>query len=100
MAGLAPAARRDQLKAVLADAERYPRAILGGDLNDPGIAGIARDQGYAWPTQHGPATTEIGRLDHILLKGLGSPDSAAAGTVLEVHGASDHLPVWAIGILR
>jgi hypothetical protein len=27
-------------------------------------------------------------------------DSAAAGTVLEVHGASDHLAVWAIGILR
>jgi endonuclease/exonuclease/phosphatase family metal-dependent hydrolase len=100
MAGLAPAARRDQLKEVLADAKRYPRVIIGGDLNDPGIAGIARDVGYAWPTQHGPATTEIGRLDHILLKGLRSPDSAAAGTVLDVRGASDHRPVWAIGILR
>jgi endonuclease/exonuclease/phosphatase family metal-dependent hydrolase len=42
----------------------------------------------------------IGRLDHILLKGLRSSDSAAAGTVLDVRGASDHLPVWAIGILR
>jgi endonuclease/exonuclease/phosphatase family metal-dependent hydrolase len=100
MAGLAPAARRDQLQAVLADAARYPRVVIGGDLNDPGIAGIARDQGYVWPTQHGPATTEIGRLDHILLKGLSSPDSAAAGTVLDNRGASDHLPVWAIGILR
>ncbi len=100
MAGLAPAARRDQLQAVLADAERYPRVVIGGDLNDPGIAGIARDRGYTWPTQRGPATTEIGRLDHILLKGLRSPDSAAAGTVLDVRGASDHLPVWAIGILR
>jgi endonuclease/exonuclease/phosphatase family metal-dependent hydrolase len=100
MAGLPAAARRDQLRAVLKDAERYPRVVIGGDLNDQGIAAIARDQGYAWPTQHGPATTDIGRLDHILLKGLGSPDSAAAGTVLDVHGASDHLPVWAIGILR
>jgi endonuclease/exonuclease/phosphatase family metal-dependent hydrolase len=100
MAGLAPAARRDQLKAVLADAERYQRVVIGGDLNDPGIAGMARDQGYAWPTQHGPPTTEIGRLDHILLKGLKSPDSVAAGTVLDNRGASDHLPVWAIGILR
>jgi endonuclease/exonuclease/phosphatase family metal-dependent hydrolase len=100
MAGLALAARRDQLKAVLADAERYPRVVIGGDLNDPGIAGIARDQGYAWPTQHGPATTDIGRLDHILFKGLKSPDTAAAGTVLDVHGASDHLPVWAVGILH
>lgn len=100
MAGLAPAARRDQLKTVLADAGRYPRVVIGGDLNDEGIAGIARDHGYAWPTQRGPATTEIGRLDHILLKGLTSPDSAAAGTVLEVHGASDHRPVWAVGVLR
>jgi len=100
MAGLSPAARRDQLKAVLADAGRYPRVVLGGDLNDPGIARIAVDRGYTWPTQRGPATTDIGRLDHILLKGLSSPDSAAAGTVLDVHGASDHLPVWAVGILR
>src|SRR4051794_2554280 len=44
MAGLSPAARRDQLQAVLADAGAYPRVVVGGDLNDPGIAGIARDQ--------------------------------------------------------
>jgi endonuclease/exonuclease/phosphatase family metal-dependent hydrolase len=100
MAGLAQAARRDQLQAVLADAGRYPRVVIGGDLNDPGIGRIARDMGYTWPTQRGPATTRIGRLDHILLKGLSSPDSAAAGTVLDVRSASDHLPVWAIGILR
>jgi endonuclease/exonuclease/phosphatase family metal-dependent hydrolase len=100
MAGLGPAARRDQLNAVLADAGQYQRVVIGGDLNDPGIAGITRDVGYTWPTQRGPATTEIGRLDHILLKGLRSPDSAAAGTVLDNRTASDHLPVWAIGILR
>lgn len=100
MAGLGPAARRDQLEAVLADAERYPRVVLGGDLNDPGIGRVARDMGYTWPTRHGPSTTAIGRLDHILFKGFGTPDSAAAGTVLDVRGASDHLPVWAIGILR
>jgi endonuclease/exonuclease/phosphatase family metal-dependent hydrolase len=100
MAGLAPAARREQLQAVLADAGRYAHVVIGGDLNDPGIAGIARDLGYAWPTRRGPATTRAGRLDHILLKGLMSPDNAAAGTVLDVRGASDHRPVWAIGILR
>jgi len=100
MAGLAPAERGDQLRAVLADAGPYPRVVLGGDLNDAGIGGIARDMGYTWPTQRGPATTRVGRLDHILLKGLRSPDSAAAGTVLDNRGASDHLPVWAIGILR
>ena len=100
MAGLAPAARRDQLQAVLADAARYPRVVLGGDLNDPGIGRIARDMGYTWPTQRGPATTPVGRLDHILFKGFRSPDSAAAGTVLDNRGASDHLPVWAIGVLH
>jgi endonuclease/exonuclease/phosphatase family metal-dependent hydrolase len=100
MAGLPPAARRDQLQAILADAGKYPRVVIGGDLNDPGIGRIARAMGYTWPTQRGPPTTRIGRLDHILFKGFRSPNNAAAGTVLDVRGASDHLPVWAIGILR
>jgi endonuclease/exonuclease/phosphatase family metal-dependent hydrolase len=100
MMGLSPAARGDQLKAVLADAERYSRAVIGGDLNDPGIGRVARDMGYAWPTQRGPATTRVGRLDHILFKGFRNADSAATGTVLDVRGASDHLPVWAVGVLR
>jgi endonuclease/exonuclease/phosphatase family metal-dependent hydrolase len=100
MAGLSPAARRDQLETVLRDAEQYPRVVIGGDLNDPGIGRVAQEQGYSWPTQHGPATTRIGRLDHILLKGLTTPDSAAAGTVLDNRGASDHRPVWAVAVLR
>jgi hypothetical protein len=37
---------------------------------------------------------------HIFLKGLVSPDSAAAGTVLEVGRTSDHRPVWAVAMLR
>lgn len=100
MSDLAPAARRDQLRAILADAECYPRVVIGGDMNDAGVGRVAADQGYAWPTERGPATTWLGRLDHIFLKGIAAPDSAAAGTVLEVGGASDHLPVWAVGILR
>ena len=100
MAGLSPAARRDQLEAVLADAGRYPRVVVGGDLNDPGIGRVASDMGYIWPTRRGPSTTRIGRLDHILFKGFTSPDGTAAGTVLDNRGASDHLPVWAVGILR
>jgi endonuclease/exonuclease/phosphatase family metal-dependent hydrolase len=99
MGDLAPAARRDQLRAILADAEHYPRVIIGGDMNDAGVGEVARAQGYAWPTQHGPPTASLGRLDHIFVKGLGAPDSAAAGTVLDVGGASDHLAVWAVGLL-
>lgn len=100
MGDLAPAARRDQLRAILADADRYPRVVIGGDMNDAGVGRVARERGYAWPTKRGPATTWLGRLDHIFLKGIAAPDSAAAGTVLNAGGASDHLPVWAIGILR
>ena len=100
MSDLAPAARRDQLRAILADAEQYPRVVIGGDMNDAGVGQVALASGYDWPTQHGPATTILGRLDHIFFKGLAAPDSVAAGTVLDAGGASDHLPVWAVGILR
>jgi endonuclease/exonuclease/phosphatase family metal-dependent hydrolase len=100
MGDLAPAARRDQLRAIVADAEPYARVVIGGDMNDAGVGHVARTSGYAWPTEHGPATTRLGRLDHIFLKGFAGPDRGAAGTVLKVRGASDHLPVWAVGILR
>jgi endonuclease/exonuclease/phosphatase family metal-dependent hydrolase len=100
MAGLAPEARRDQLRTILADAEPNAHVVIGGDMNDPGIGQIAREAGYAWPTQRGPYTTPVGRLDHIFVKGLGTPDSGAAGTVLNVRRASDHLPVWAVALLR
>jgi endonuclease/exonuclease/phosphatase family metal-dependent hydrolase len=92
--------RRAQLRAILADAQAYPRVILGGDMNDPGVGVVARDAGYAWPTETGPRTAAIGRLDHIFFKGLSIPDSAAAGTVLDVHNSSDHRPVWAVALLR
>jgi endonuclease/exonuclease/phosphatase family metal-dependent hydrolase len=100
MAGLAPAARRDQLRTILADASSHAHVVIGGDMNDRGIGQLAYDAGYAWPTRRGPSTTPVGRLDHIFLKGLGTPDSGAAGTVLNVRRASDHLPVWALALLR
>jgi endonuclease/exonuclease/phosphatase family metal-dependent hydrolase len=100
MAGLSPEARRDQLRAVLADASSHNHVVIGGDMNDRGIGQIAYQAGYAWPTRRGPSTTPVGRLDHIFLKGLGTPDTGAAGTVLNVRRASDHLPVWALALLR
>jgi endonuclease/exonuclease/phosphatase family metal-dependent hydrolase len=100
MTDVTPAARRDQLRAILSDAARYPRVVIGGDMNDAGVGRVAREMGYAWPTEHGPDTSRLGRWDHIFLKGLMSPDSSATGTVLDVRGASDHRPVWAVGLLR
>jgi endonuclease/exonuclease/phosphatase family metal-dependent hydrolase len=100
MTDVAPAARGDQLRAIIADASRYPRVVIGGDMNDVSVGRVARDEGYSWPTEHGPDTSWLGRLDHIFLKGLASPDSGAAGTVLNVERASDHLPVWAVALLQ
>lgn len=92
--------RREQLRTILEDAQRYERVVLGGDMNDPGVGALAREQGFVWPTEIGPRTAAIGRLDHIFLKGLSIPDSAAAGTVLDVRNASDHRPIWALALLR
>lgn len=99
MGDVAPASRRDQLRAVLADAGRYPRVVIGGDMNDEGIGRVAREMGYGWPTRRGPSTHLLGRLDHIFVRGLASPDRGAAGTVLDARGSSDHLPVWAVAKL-
>jgi len=99
MTDLAPPSRREQLQAIIADARSYRRVVIGGDMNDEGVGRVAREMGYAWPTQHGPSTHMLGRLDHIFIRGLGSPDSGAAGTVLDAHGSSDHLPVWMVATL-
>jgi endonuclease/exonuclease/phosphatase family metal-dependent hydrolase len=100
MTDVTPAARRDQLRTILSDAGGYPHVVLGGDMNDAAVGHVAREMGYAWPTQHGPDTSRLGRWDHIFLKGLVSPDGAAAGTVLDARGTSDHRPVWAVATLR
>jgi endonuclease/exonuclease/phosphatase family metal-dependent hydrolase len=95
-----PRGRREQLQEILTDAEKYARVIVGGDMNSPGVGELARERGYSWPTEEGPRTALIGRLDHIFLKGLSSPDSAAAGTVTNQRKASDHRPVWTKALLR
>ena len=89
---ITPRARRDQLRHILADAMRFRHVVLGGDMNGGGVARVAIDRGYAWPTQAGPRTTAAGR-DHVLLRGF-APEGRAAATVREVRGSSDHRPVW------
>jgi endonuclease/exonuclease/phosphatase family metal-dependent hydrolase len=93
-------ARKEQLSAILQDAASYRRVVIGGDMNDANVGRVVREMGYAWPTEHGPPTSRLGRLDHIFLKGLPSPNSAAAGAVTTGRGISDHLPIWAVGLLR
>jgi endonuclease/exonuclease/phosphatase family metal-dependent hydrolase len=96
---ISPGARHDQLREIMADAARYQRVVLGGDMNDYAIGLLARNLGYSWPTRRGPPTTRFGRWDHIFFKGLTSPEAGASGTVSDGRGSSDHLPVWAVGEL-
>jgi endonuclease/exonuclease/phosphatase family metal-dependent hydrolase len=92
--------RREQLRAILADAAHHPFVVIGGDFNETNIGLVAEEAGYTWPTRHGPPTTRFGRWDHIFLKGLVSPRSHPSGTVVNAREVSDHRPVWAVALLR
>jgi endonuclease/exonuclease/phosphatase family metal-dependent hydrolase len=100
MVNATPSARGAQLGTVIADAAKYPRVIIGGDMNSHGVGGVAVRGGYAWPTKDGPKTTKFGRWDHIFIRGLAAPATGASGTVLNGHGTSDHIPVWAVALVR
>jgi endonuclease/exonuclease/phosphatase family metal-dependent hydrolase len=98
-----PRQRRDQLRVVLDDAERYDTVILAGDFNSPRVADVALARGYAWPTRRIGATNAIWAMDHILLKGLRLDGDLAFGSVPDPYRASDHKPVWArirLGVQR
>ena len=101
IADVLPRHRRAQLRTILDDAIEYRFAIIGGDMNDADIGRDAVDAGFVWPTQEGPRTTRFGRWDHVFIKGLRTPDSSVArsGTVAPREKISDHVPVWAVGIL-
>jgi endonuclease/exonuclease/phosphatase family metal-dependent hydrolase len=92
--------RREQLRVIIADAERFERAVIAGDMNESDVGEVARAAGYSWPTERGPRTTMFGRWDHLYMKGLRTPDSGAVGMVRDVRGASDHRPIWVIGVLH
>jgi endonuclease/exonuclease/phosphatase family metal-dependent hydrolase len=92
--------REDQAAAILADAATVPcPAVVAGDFNSWGIGRYFEQQGYAWPTKRVGKTITIFSWDHIFVRGFGRPASAAAGQVQDVHGASDHHPVWATLVL-
>jgi endonuclease/exonuclease/phosphatase (EEP) superfamily protein YafD len=85
---------------VLDDAETTScPVVVAGDFNSKGIGRYLERKGFAWPTERVGSTITIFSWDHIFARGLALPDSAAAGKVKDVHGASDHRPVWARLIL-
>ena len=97
---IGPGSRRDQARAVVADAGAYPRVVVGGDMNSRGIGNEFRAAGFLWPTEHNPITTLVFNWDHIFFKGLAAADSESAGVVRDPFGASDHRPVWAVALLQ
>lgn len=89
-----PAARRDQLRAVLADADSFPVVVIGGDFNSETVPEVALERGYTWPTRRLPRTALLGTLDHVLIRGLVLADSTAMGVARDTLDVSDHRPVW------
>jgi endonuclease/exonuclease/phosphatase family metal-dependent hydrolase len=88
--------REHQVDAILADAaESKCPVVVAGDFNSKGIGNYLEQKGYSWPTRNVGHTITIFSWDHIFARGLGLPDSARAGKLRDVHGASDHRPVWA-----
>jgi endonuclease/exonuclease/phosphatase family metal-dependent hydrolase len=94
------AARAEQLRFILADAERYELAILGGDMNSKDVGRVAEQVGYLWPTQTIPKSNSFGRIDHIFLKGMRLANERAAGTASINRGISDHRPIWLKAVLK
>lgn len=93
-----PLRQRNQLRAVLDDAEGWERVILGGDLNSGSMGRLVQERGFLWPTREGPRTIVWGRIDHIFVRGLTAREDSA-GTVLDNLDSSDHRPVWAVAVL-
>lgn len=90
-----PRQRREQLAAVLEDAERFDQVVVSGDFNSDRVPEVALDRGYTWPTRELGPTNALWAMDHILLKGLTLTAPSAFGSVRDSVGASDHKPVWA-----
>jgi endonuclease/exonuclease/phosphatase family metal-dependent hydrolase len=98
-ADISASARGDQLRAIIADAARYERVVIGGDMNQGDLGGVATQAGFAWLTERGPRTTRLGRWDHIFVRGLAT-GVGGGGTGPNRPDVSDHRAVWVIVALE
>jgi endonuclease/exonuclease/phosphatase family metal-dependent hydrolase len=92
---IGPGKRRDQTRAVVADANGHARVVVAGDMNSHGIGALFEAHGFAWPTREQATTTALFNWDHIFLRGVALVDPDSTGVVRNDHRASDHRPVWA-----
>lgn len=98
-----PRQRRAQLDAIAAAGTRFAAdlVVVGGDLNDPGLARRMIERGYACPTLGRGSTSANGlALDHVFVRrpgaGREADGDAPAGVVAGDRVTSDHYPVWAL----
>jgi endonuclease/exonuclease/phosphatase family metal-dependent hydrolase len=91
--------REDQVQAVLSDASQFDGpVIVAGDFNSYGVGPYLVRRGYHWLTSRVGSSISIFSWDHIFVRALSPARPASAGVVREVHGASDHHPVWAVAM--
>ncbi len=89
--------RRDQARAVAADAEAWSGlTLVAGDFNGRTGPRQLRASGFGWPTESLKNTAGPFDFDHILARGLCPAGSPAAGVADDATDASDHDPVWAV----
>ena len=94
IADVGPGSRRDQLAAIIRDAERFDAVIIGGDMNSGTVGRSAVANGYSWPTPD-LRTAKLGqRYDHFFLRGLNLAAPDRVGMVKGNRGSSDHRPIW------
>jgi endonuclease/exonuclease/phosphatase family metal-dependent hydrolase len=94
--GNGPNQRREQLRAVLDDAEGHPDVIVAGDFNSETVPGMALERGYRWPTRGLRHTNGLWTFDHVLVRGLAPAGPNATGVIEDHRDTSDHHPVWAV----
>lgn len=89
--------RRDQARAILQDAARYPGpVVIAGDFNSRDVVGdVFGGAGFQWVTKDAGHTISFFSWDHVFVRGLALKAPPRKGIVLNNNGASDHLPVWA-----
>ena len=91
---ITPAKRRDQVAAILADADRFERVVVIGDLNSWAVGTLFEERGFLWLTRGEGRTFGPFAWDHIFLRGLRPRPADATGVVRNNLRASDHKPVW------
>jgi endonuclease/exonuclease/phosphatase family metal-dependent hydrolase len=94
-AAISGSGRRDQARAILADAAPHPRVIVAGDFNSRGILEVFAAGGYEWLTRKIGPTISRFSWDHVAVKGFRAKDCGSVAAVREVGDVSDHRPVVA-----